>query len=84
MEAIMNTNSNTARFWSTASFGGNTETSSMELLSLGDHLGVCNRSHGHLFALHYMAEIAREFVAARFVTTLMGVALLIGIVALVL
>lgn len=80
----MNTNTHSARFWSTASFGGNADTSSMELLSLGDHLGVCNRAHGPLFALHYLAEITREFIAARIVTTLMGVALLIGIAALAL
>ena len=78
----MKTNTNTARFWSTASFGGNTEPSSLELLSLGDHLGVCKSPNGHLFALHCVAESVRGFMAARFVTTLMGVALLIGLAAL--
>ena len=77
----MKTNTNTLRFWSTASFGGNTDTSPVELLSLGDHLGVCKSPHGHLFALHCMAEATRGFMAARFVTTLLGVALLIGILA---
>lgn len=80
----MKTNTNTARFWSTASFGGNTDTSSIELLSLGDHLGVCSSPSGHLFALHCVVESIRGFMAARFVTTLLGVALLIGIVAMAL
>ena len=77
-----NTNTNTARFWSTASFGGNTDTSAVELLSLGDHLDVCKSPNGHLFALHCVAESVRGFMAARFVTTLVCVALLIGIAAL--
>nr|WP_295769822.1 hypothetical protein [Rhodoferax sp.] len=78
----MKTNTNTARFWSTASFGGNTDTSSLELLSLGDHLGVCKSPNGHLFALHCVVESVRGFMATRFVTTLVFVALLIGIAAL--
>ncbi len=77
----MKTNTNTARFWSTASFGGNTDTSPVELLSLGDHLGTCKSPHGHLFALHCMADAMRGFVAARFVTTLLCVVFLIGIAA---
>ncbi len=75
---------NTLRFWSTASFGGNTDTSPIELLSLGDHLGACKSPHGHLFALHCMAEATRGFMVNRFMTTLLGVALLIGIAAMVL
>lgn len=80
----MTTNLTTARFWSTASFGGNTDASSIDLLSLGDHLGVCRNPNGHLFALHCVVDTVRSFMAARFVTTLVGVALLIGIVAMAL
>jgi hypothetical protein len=80
----MKSNTNSARFWSTASFGGNADTSSMELLSLGDHLGVCKSPNGHLFALYCLVESVRGFMAARFVTTLIGVVLLIGIAALAL
>jgi hypothetical protein len=80
----MKTNSHTARFWSTASFGGNTETSPMELVSLGDHLGACKSPHGHLFALHCMAEATRGFMAARFVTTLIGFVVLVAVAALTL
>jgi hypothetical protein len=63
------------RSWSTASFGGNADTSPMELMSLGDHLGVCKSAHGHLFAIHCAAETMRGFM----VTTLVVLLLLIGI-----
>jgi hypothetical protein len=80
----MKTTANPLRFWSTASFGGNTDTSALELSSLGSHLDVCRSAHGHLFALHCMADATRAFMATRFVTTLLGVALLMGVVALAL
>ncbi len=80
----MKTNNHAARFWSTASFGGNTETSPGELLSLGDHLGTCRNPHKHWFALQCMAESTRGFLAARFMTTMIGVAVLIAMAALTL
>ncbi|QTN27168.1 hypothetical protein HZ993_17960 [Rhodoferax sp. AJA081-3] len=80
----MKANTHTARSWSTASFGGKTDTSPVELLSLGDHLGACKSPHGNLFALHCMAEATRGFLAARFMTTLTGLGLLVAVVALML
>ncbi len=80
----MKTTINTPRPWNTASFGGSAETSPMELVSLGDHLGVCKSPHGHLFALVCAAESLQDFMAARVVTTVLVGALLIGVVALVL
>lgn len=74
----------TLRSWSTASFGAPAESASQELSALGDHLGLCKSSHGHLFALHCAAETMHGFVASRFVTTLVVVALLIGIATFVL
>ena len=65
--------------WTTASFGDNAETSPMELSALGEHLHACKGSRGRLFALHCVAETMHGFVAARFVTTLVVVALLIGV-----
>lgn len=56
----------------------------MELAVLGEHLNLCKVSHGRLFALHCFAETMKRFVAARFVTTLVLVALLIAIGSLVL
>ena len=80
----MKSNTNTSRFWSTASFGGNTETSPVDLSSLGDHLGVCKSPHKHLFALYCMADATRGFMAARFMTTLLALTLLVAIAAVTL
>jgi hypothetical protein len=68
--------------WSTASFGDAADTSPMELSALGEHLDICQGSRGRLFAWHCVAETMRGFVAARLVTTLMAVALLIGVTTL--
>jgi len=70
--------------WSTASFGDTADTSPMELSALGEHLNLCNDSHGHLFALHCMAQTLHGFVAPRLITTLVVAALLIGIVSMAL
>ena len=64
--------------WSTSSFGATTDTSPMELADLGEHLDRCRAAPSSLSALRYCAEILHGFVAARFVTTLLIVALLMG------
>jgi hypothetical protein len=71
-------------FWSTASFGDSVDTSPMEVSALGEHLDLCKGSRGRLFALRSAAESMSGFMAARFVTTLVVVALLIGVASLVL
>ena len=70
--------------WKTSSFGGTADTSPMELSALGEHLGHCRETHGHLFALHCLLDRMNGFVSARFVTTLMVVVLLIGVSGLML
>ena len=70
--------------WTTSSFGGTPDTSPMELSALGEHLGHCRESHGRLFALRCLAESMNGFVSARFVTTVVVVAMLIGASALIL
>lgn len=70
--------------WSTASFGDAADTSPMELAALGEHLDLCKVSHSRVFALHCFAETMMGFVATRFVTTLVLVALLIAVSSLVL
>ena len=69
-------------FWTTASFGDNVDTSPMELSALGDHLGRCHDSRGRWFVLRIAADTLDRFMAARFVTTMVLVALLIGIASL--
>ena len=75
----MNTNDIAAPSWSTASFGDAADTSPMDLSALGDHLKLCRGSYGRLFALRCVAERVSGFVSARFVTTLVVIALLIGV-----
>jgi len=70
--------------WSTASFGDTADTSPMELSALGAHLALCRKSHGHLFFLQCVAQNIHGFVVGRFVTTVVVVALLIGVFSMVL
>lgn len=66
-------------FWSTASFGEAADTSPMELSALGEHLQTCRSLSGRLFVLRCTAEAVQSFVAARFVTTLVVGALILGL-----
>jgi hypothetical protein len=84
MEPVMNTHAIASPFWSTASFGDTTETTPMELSALGEHLNLCRGSRGRWFTLRCAAESLNSFLAARFVTTLVVVALLIGVASLTL
>lgn len=71
--------------WSTASFGGSTDTSPMELDALGEHLSHCSAVHGGFFAVHCAAERMDAYFSARLFTTLVVVILLaVGISSLVL
>jgi hypothetical protein len=70
--------------WSTASYGDKAETSPMELSALGEHLHVCKNSHGRMVALHCAAQSMHGFLAARFMTTLVVFAVLIGAAFLIL
>ena len=80
----MSTKVISATHWSTASDSSTTDTSPMELSALGEHLDLCRGSRGHLFALHCVMEATSRFVASRFVTTLLVIALLIGAASLML
>ena len=68
--------------WSTSSFGHKTDTSPGELSSLGEHLNLCQGQRGRLFSLHCLAEATHGVLAARFVTTLVGIALLFAVASL--
>jgi hypothetical protein len=64
--------------WSTASFGDTTDTSPMELSSLGDHLDLCRGQRGRMFAARCRAEVVRGFVTSHLVTTALGAAVLVA------
>ena len=65
--------------WSTASFGQAAGTTATELSVLREHLILCQRSRGRLFALRGAADRVHGFVASRFVTTVLVASLLIGV-----
>jgi hypothetical protein len=69
--------------WSTASFGETADASPKELSTLSEHLAVCRAHSPRLFALHCAVDTARDFVAARFVTTLVVAVLLAGLGSMV-
>lgn len=64
--------------WCTASRSDASKSSSTDLLVLGEHLSACPQLHRHLMTLHDVAESIHGFVATRFVTTLVVVAVVIG------
>ena len=77
----MNADARSAPRWSTSSFG---DAPDLSLGSLGEHLSRCKRSRGPLFALQGLAETLDEFLAARFITTVVVATLLIAAAALLL
>jgi hypothetical protein len=82
-ESFIATPVNDAPSWSTSTFSNSADSSPMELSALGEHLGHCLGAHGRLFNLQCVAETLDGFVSARLVTSLVVVALLIGIASLV-
>lgn len=67
--------------WSTASIADATDTAPMELRELGAHVTRCNGCRGRWFALQCAADAVHDFVAPRFVTTLLIATAVIGLVA---
>lgn len=72
----------TPPLWRTSSLGDSPDTSPLELSTLGEHLDRCNGSRGRLFTLHCLAEALIGFLASRFVTTVVVMAILLGLIAL--
>lgn len=54
-----------------------------DLAALGRHFDQCKRPHHWMFTLQYFADTFNGFVAARVVTTLAVVTVLLGLVSLV-
>ena len=70
--------------WTTAAISDAADTSPMELSNLSAHVGDCNGCRGRWFTLRCMADAVHQFIAHRFVTTLVIAAGAIGLAALVL
>ena len=69
--------------WATASIDGAADTTPMELSALGAHVDRCNGSRGRMFGLRCAADSLFGFLAPRFVTTLVVVALVFGVASLI-
>lgn len=65
--------------WTTSSFGEAPSASTLELSALRDHAVRCRSAHVGLFALQCGAEAMAGFVAARQVTTLAILSVLVGV-----
>ena len=77
----MNAHAVTPPRWTTAAISDAADTSPMELSSLSAHVGDCNGCRGRWFTLRCMADGVHQFIAPRFVTTLVIAAALMGIAA---
>ena len=56
----------------------------MELSALGEHLNHCRGAHRRLFAMRCVAESVNGFISARIVTSMVVLAVLIGMTTLIL
>jgi hypothetical protein len=68
--------------WSTSSFGHEASTLPQELAALSQHLHLCRRASGRLFALQCYGETVRSAVSGKVVTTLMLCLALLGLTSL--
>ena len=73
----------TTRPWATAAIADAADTTPMELSALGAHVDRCKGSRGRWFALQCAADSLIGFIAPRFVTTAVIVAIVFGIASLV-
>ena len=71
------------RSWATASFADAPDTTPMEISALGAHVDRCNGSRGRMFRFLCAADAMIGFVAPRFVTTAVIVAVAFGVVSLI-
>ena len=67
---------------STVSLGGAASLTPRELSALSEHLHVCTGLCGRLFAVRCTVDSVRGFIAARLVTTLLGLLALCAVAAL--
>ena len=77
------TESGPRRPWATASFADTADTTPMELSALGAHVDRCNGLRGPMFGLRCAADTLSGFLAPRIVTTLVAIAIVIGVGSLI-
>ena len=69
--------------WATSTIDGDTDTSPMDLSALGAHVDRCNGLRGPMFSLQCAADTLSGFLAPRIVTTLVAIAIVIGVGSLI-
>ena len=70
-------------FWATSAIDGDADTSPMDLSALGAHVDRCNGLRGPMFGLRCAADTLSGFIAPRIVTTLVAIAIVIGVGSLI-
>jgi hypothetical protein len=70
--------------WSTSTALDSADSMPMELEALGAHVNRCNTTRSRWFALRCRADSVHDFIAPRFVTTLVIAAAVVGVAALAL
>ena len=70
-------------FWATSAFDGDADTSPTDLSALGAHVDRCNGLRGRMFGLQCAADTLSGFLAPRIVTTLVAIAIVIGVGSLI-
>jgi hypothetical protein len=70
-------------FWATSAIDGDADTSPMDLSALGAHVDRCNGLRGPMFGLQCAADTLSGFLAPRIVTTLVAIAIVIGVGSLI-
>lgn len=78
----MNANALVAPRWTTASLASWDDTMPAELTELGNHVSRCNGCRGRWFVACCAFDALHDFVAGRFVTTLLIASAVIGLSAL--
>ena len=68
--------------WSTSTFEGAADRTPAELAALATQLSNCNDSRGRFFGIRSAVEAADGLARARFVTTVVLVAVAVGVTSL--
>ena len=69
----------TRHTWCTTAHGDNTKSACADLAALGEHMNSCPQLHRHLLSLQGATKVLNGFVATRFVSTLLVLALIVGL-----
>lgn len=72
----------TAPRWSTSTLSMAEGTTPAELDALGAHVNLCNGRRGRWFTLRCSADAVHDFIAGRFVTTLLVAGAVIGLTSI--